>query len=119
MSDPVSTKRKTVLVQVPLSRDLLLEEISVMDTLNKKFSDDEIALSFSNQTLTAHLIRLDPAQYQKIMYESINRVKLTPLYDKNLENPFAILMEKIYAIGSYGIRYKKRIYAGYADERKV
>ena len=119
MSDPVSTKRKTVLVQVPLSRDLLLEEISVMDTLNKKFSDDEIALSFSNQTLTAHLIRLDPAQYQKIMYESINRVKLTPLYDKNLENPFAILMEKIYVHGGDGIRYKKRIYAGYADERKV
>ena len=111
-------KIKPVIVELELSRDLLPGEISVLNTLNKKYSDKEISLTFNDQTLSARLVRLDPAKYERSINEYISRADLAGTYEEE-KNPFLLLLEKINAIGSYGIRYGKRIYAGYADERKV
>ena len=67
----------------------------------------------------AWLWKLDPSQYENSVNELISGAGLTEHYGAGSDNPFAMLLEKILAIGSYGIRYRKRVYAGYADERKV
>ncbi len=108
-----------VKVDIKISRDLLPGEMSVLNALNKKYSDKEISLFFSEQTLTACLVKLDPDGYEKTLNEYINRSDLADIYKEGMDNPFVLLLEKINAIGSYGIRYGKRVYAGYADERKV
>ena len=111
-------KIKPVIVELELSRDLLPGEISVLNALNKKYSDKEISLTFNDKTLSARLVRLDPANYERSINEYISRADLAGTYEEE-KNPFLLLLAKINAIGSYGIRYGKRVYAGYADERKV
>ncbi|MCA1916420.1 site-specific DNA-methyltransferase [Methanospirillum hungatei] len=117
--DSLTPKQKPVLIEIPLSRDLLQKELSVLHSLNRKYSGKEIALDVRDQTLIAQLWKLDPSQYENSLNEFITRAGLNDQYISGLDNPFSALLEKILSIGSYGIRYRKRIYAGYADERKV
>ena len=117
--NPVTQKPKPVLIDITLSRDLLPEEVSILHSLNRKYSGKEIELDYQDQTLFARLWKLDPSQYENSVNELISGAGLTEHYGAGSDNPFAMLLEKILAIGSYGIRYRKRVYAGYADERKV
>lgn len=117
--DSITPKQNPVLIEIPLSRDLLQKELSVLHSLNRKYSGKEIALDVRDQTLIAQLWKLDPTQYEYSINEFITRTGLIDHYLAGLENPFSLLLNKIVSIGSYGIRYRKRVYAGYADERKV
>ncbi len=117
--DSLTPKQNPVLIEIPLSRDLLQKELSVLHSLNRKYSGKEIALDVRDQTLIAQLWKLDPTQYEYSINEFITRTGLNDHYLAGLENPFSLLLNKIVSIGSYGIRYRKRVYAGYADERKV
>lgn len=108
-----------VIVTVELSRILLPDEEYILSRLNKQFKPHEISLNFSDQSLIAFLYTLDPGKYEKAIQDYMDKTNLCQLYSDGLENPFEILMSKILSIGSYGIRYRKRVYVGYASERKV
>jgi len=87
--------------------------------MNKQYSKNQIDLSYDKKNLMARLYKLDPIKYEKTLDDLIRKKNLLERYSENVQNPFAILIEKIHAIKSYGIKYGKRVYAGYADERKV
>nr|MBP9008933.1 site-specific DNA-methyltransferase [Methanospirillum sp.] len=58
--DSLTPKQNPVLIEIPLSRDLLQKELSVLHSLNRKYSGKEIALDVRDQTLIAQLWKLDP-----------------------------------------------------------
>jgi len=95
------------------------EEVSIINGMNKQYSKNQIDLSYDKKNLMARLYKLDPIKYEKTLDDLIRKKNLLERYSENVQNPFAILIEKIHAIKSYGIKYGKRVYAGYADERKV
>ncbi|MDD1724577.1 MAG: site-specific DNA-methyltransferase [Methanospirillum sp.] len=108
-----------VVVSVTLERDLYPEEITVIHTINQVFSPADIRLVYGDRILSAELYKLDPEKFSRESHLLVVSSGLYERYKNGGDNPFAILMGKILAIGSYGIRYRKRVYAGYADERKV
>lgn len=108
-----------VIVSVQLGRELFPEEIIVMDAINRFFSPVDIRLVFVDGTLSAELCKLNLDTYIQRSNHLIDSAGLPERYGNGVDNPFDLLIRKILAIGSYGIRYRKRVYAGYAGERKV
>ena len=106
-------------VSVSLQRELSPEELTIVKQINRRYKTSEIELVTSEKTLSARLYKLDPDKYHGDLKEIIQNSPMGKRYGEDLENPFELLMQKILSIGSYGIRYRKRIYAGYAAERKV
>lgn len=116
---PSPPKADPILIIIELCREPLPGEHSVISRINKKIPESEISLRLEGQNLIAALYKLDPHHYHSILMQYIQESGLSDLYTDALLNPFDMLMQKILANGSYGIRYRKRVYAGYADERKV
>ena len=114
-----SSNIEPVIVTIELDRDFFSEELQIISKINKKISSAEISLSPDGRSLNAFLFKLDPDHFQKVIDELILLSGLNERYQNELNNPFHLLIQKIFSIKSYGIRYRKRVYAGYADERKV
>jgi DNA modification methylase len=108
-----------IVITIQITREMLSEEITVLNQINKKFPKAEIELKVNPGEFIAFLYKLDPLKFQEEIDLLIKKAKLDLKYQENFKNPFQELIDKINAIGSYGIRYRKRVYAGYADERKV
>lgn len=114
-----SSNIEPVIVTIELDRDFFSEELQIISKINKKISSAEIFLSPDGRSLNAFLFKLDPDHFQKVIDELILLSGLDERYQNELNNPFHLLIQKIFSIRSYGIRSRKRVYAGYADERKV
>ncbi|NLV26711.1 MAG: site-specific DNA-methyltransferase [Methanomicrobiales archaeon] len=108
-----------VTVTISIERDFLPAEIRVIHALNNMFHPREISLVSNGHYLHANLYTFDPEEFSSGIKSCMQNEDLIGLYKISEENPFDLLLSKILSIGSYGIRYGKRIYAGYADERKV
>ncbi|HWQ67886.1 MAG TPA: site-specific DNA-methyltransferase [Methanospirillum sp.] len=103
-----------------LDHPIIHTEEVLITTLNKIFSRDSIRFSIENETICAYLATLDPDVFNDDLCRVIGESGLEELYLKNgYKNPFIEIKNRILAIGSYGIKSGKRIYVGYADERKV
>lgn len=111
--------KEPVIISFMMKRDFYSEELLILNGLNKKFPKSEIELKYSDRLLSAILYKLDPSEFQNEINNLIISTNMDTRYNENFFNPFQELFDKINKIGSYGIRYGKRIFAGYADERKV
>lgn len=96
------------------------EEINLISALNKRCSEKEIYFTREKDLICIYLAALDPESFCHILSELLEKTGMASVYqEQNFRNPFLDLLDQILSIGSYGIRYGKRIYIGYADERKV
>lgn len=116
---PKTPNHPPVIVSVPLERELVSDEHTILKQINRRYKISEIELVGSERNLSARLYKLDPDKYHNDLNAIIQNSSICSRYGEDLENPFELLIQKILSIGSYGIRYRKRIYAGYAAERKV
>jgi DNA modification methylase len=99
---------------------LLQEEQELISLLNKKCETHELWFAIEKDLICAYLAILDPKAFIQILNELKEKTGLDNIYQKNsYADPFDGLLKQILAIGSYGIRYGRRMYIGYADERKV
>lgn len=88
--------------------------------LNEICSRKEMYVTRENDLICVYLSMIDPDSFQMILTEVGEETGTTAWYEENgYSNPFDQLMKQILSIGSYGIRYGKRFYIGYGDERKV
>ena len=117
--DEDSSNTPYIGVTVDIKRNFFSDEQTIVHQVNKKFSPGDITLNITDQILTAHLVKLNPSQFFGFLTDLIFTMGLDKRYSDDILNPFQLLFDKIDAIGSYGIRYRKRLYAGYASERKV
>ena len=96
------------------------EEEALLNALNRTCRSDEIHFSFENDLVCAYLASLDPDGFINILNGFREKTGAGLIYqEKGYTDPFEGLLTRILSIGSYGIRYGKRLYIGYADERKV
>ncbi|MHA1687517.1 MAG: DNA-methyltransferase [Candidatus Heimdallarchaeaceae archaeon] len=102
-------KRIVLPLSHPLSED---EHKSIMD-LKKKFPVDDFFIELSDKVLYINLNSVN----LKLLKEEINN--LVGKYQLKASNILYSVIEQIEAIKSYGIKSGKRIYVGYAEERKV
>lgn len=112
-------KSEPLIVSADVGRDIIPEELELIEAINRKFPKTEIKLIFIDKLLNAYLYKLDPANYLAEIQKLIIEKGLDKRYEDGLNNPFLELVNRIISIGSYGIKSGKRLYAGYADERKV
>ncbi len=98
----------------------LAEEKNLVEELNTIYQSHELFFSIHEGSIRLHLAILDPDSFNT----TLSRLKilsgLEKYYQENgLVDPFESIFRQVLSIGSYGIRYGKRIYIGYASERKV
>lgn len=88
--------------------------------INEICSRKELYFTRENDLICAYLSMIDPDPFLKILTDLGEETGTTAWYQsQGFSNPFDQIMKQILSIGSYGIRYGKRIYIGYSDERKV
>jgi DNA modification methylase len=97
-----------------------IEETEYLNELNRRCRPEEIRFTFENQLFCAYVASMSPDECTAILQEARDLSGAGSRYeDMGYEDPFQNLVDQILSIGSYGIRYGKRIFIGYADERKV
>ncbi len=91
-----------------------------INTLNHGLSPQDLKFSIEEDLFCVYLAALDPDSFTTILEEIRKNTGISEWYEsEGYTDPVASLLEQILSIGSYGIRYGKRIYIRYADERKV
>lgn len=96
------------------------EEEDLLSALNKNCPSQEMRFSIEQGLVCMYLATFDPESFTRILEELREQTGVADLYHKhNYSDPFGTLLQQVLAIGSYGVRYGKRFYIGYADERKV
>ncbi|HWQ63525.1 MAG TPA: site-specific DNA-methyltransferase [Methanospirillum sp.] len=96
------------------------EEKTFIQALNHSLSPQDLKFTIEDDLFCAYLATFDPDSFRVILEDIRNQTRITDFYkSEGLCDPVSSLLEQILSIGSYGIRYGKRIYIGYADERKV
>ena len=99
---------------------LLREEQDLITILNRTCSPQEIRFTIEKDLICSYVATLDPDSFGTILEELSEQTGLAQKYQEfGYTDPFTSILSQILSIGSYGIRYGKRIYIGYADERKV
>ncbi|PKL59885.1 MAG: DNA methylase, partial [Methanomicrobiales archaeon HGW-Methanomicrobiales-4] len=107
-------------ITVKPDHPLLLEEEALITALNKTCPAQEIRFAIENGLFCSYVASIDPESFSLILEDLREQTGATKKYQElACADPFANLLAQILSIGSYGIRYGKRIYIGYADERKV
>ncbi len=102
-----------VRITVPLRKGLSELEKEVLEELNQSLSDKDAQILESSTGMDAYLRSLDINEFSNLVKGLVEKHKIP------LENPFFDLLQTILDIRSYGIKSGKRVFAGYADERKV
>ncbi len=98
----------------------LSEEDALIAALNRRCSEKEISFAREGGLICAYLFALDPESFTALLDELMEETATRSRYiELDISDPFQDLLRQILSIGSYGIRYGKRIYIGYDDERKV
>jgi DNA modification methylase len=88
----------------------------VVELLNKSFPVKNHFFEIKYNQIVFHLYALDLDKFKQKLQNTIADVKARyPVH----ENAYDEILGKIESIGSYGIKYRKRIYIRYKDERKV
>ncbi|PWR73804.1 DNA-methyltransferase [Methanospirillum lacunae] len=96
------------------------DEKDFIQTLNHSLSPQDLKFTIEDDLFCAYLAAFDPDSFRDILEDARRKTGITKVYEREgLSDPVSSLLEEILSIGSYGIRYGKRIYIGYADERKV
>ena len=105
-------------LSVPLERAAFSYEQSAVAAFLEQIDPSDLYFEFQDETLVCYLNRFDPSLYGSII-EEYSIMHLDSHYSSPDVNPFRRALADILAIGSYGIRVKKRLYVGYGGERKV
>ncbi len=96
------------------------EELAFIQALNQSLSPQDLKFSIEGDLVCAYLASFDPDSFREIQNDIREKTGIAEWYaQEGHSDPVALLYNQILSIGSYGIRYGKRIYVGYADERKV
>ena len=107
-------------ISVKPDHPLLAEEKVLISSLNKEISPQELWFSAEEDLICSYLAVFDPDSFRVTLNDLKEQTGVTKQYLKRgYSDPFETIFNQILSIGSYGIRYGKRIYIGYADERKV
>jgi DNA modification methylase len=107
-------------VRVKPDHSLLIEEEKLIAALNKKFPPHEMWFAYENEHIYLNFAVLDPDECIKTILELKEKTGVSRIYHEQMyADPFENLLNQIMAIGSYGIKNGRRMYIGYADERKV
>ncbi len=107
-------------VIVTLFHELSPEEREIIKIINKKWRRPSLYITSSSENLILKLRSIDFEYFKKkIIEESLKHSLSIEIKDNLTDNPFLRLIHEVEIIGSYGIKSGKRIYVGYADERKV
>lgn len=96
------------------------EEKAFIQALNRSLPPQDLKFTIEDDLFCAYLAAFDPDSFRGILEDIRDKTGISHFYEREeLSDPVSSLLEQILSIGSYGIRYGKRIYIGYADERKV
>ncbi|MBN1166610.1 MAG: site-specific DNA-methyltransferase [Methanospirillaceae archaeon] len=108
-----------ILLREPLSREAFAEEEVLIAGLARTFYEADFFWTFEEGDLVCYLHEMEPGEVRDFITGPAGTAVLKRYAKEQCRNPFITLLEKICAIGSYGIKGGRRIFVGYADERKV
>lgn len=101
-------------IEVDAGRDLGTEELKITEEIGKKYPKKDFFLEIVNSRKVAfYLSSIDMRDFKNFINE------LTQKFNLKKGNVYSEIISRIESIKSYGIKSGKRIYVGYADERKV
>lgn len=109
-------------LRIPVKPDhaVTTAEETLVQALNRKISPQDLYFSIEDGEICAYLAGLEPDSFRKTLTALREQTGLNEFYRESRNgDPFDEIMKRILRIGSYGIRYGKRVYIGYADDRKV
>lgn len=107
-------------ITAQLDHSPFAEEENLVQQLNRVFPSNELFFSIHEGTIILHLAVLEPDSFKSQLSSLQEAAGLKKKYQETgLLDPFENIFTQVLSIGSYGIRYGKRIYIRYADERKV
>jgi DNA modification methylase len=109
-----SDYKKLIIDINDINRELLPEEINIINKLNEIFPRTDFFFYIDENSVILYLKKMDINKFKNTILDLLKKHNLT------LENSiFSIVIKKIEEIGSYGIKGGKRIFVGYNEERKV
>lgn len=107
------------IVRHALMRNGYQEEYALITDLSREFYEADFYFAIEDTHLVCYLHEMEPGEVR----EFITGPAGTDISDKyksdDSNNPFIALLGEICEIGSYGIKNGRRLFVGYADERKV
>lgn len=99
------------------------EDIAMLSGILDRYAPDDLQYTFDGKVLTIHLTSLDFNAFKELVTSLIDPAQPVAAVPGTISPAAAatlrMLLDKISAIRSYGIKGGKRLYAGYAEERKV
>ncbi|MBN1573529.1 MAG: site-specific DNA-methyltransferase [Deltaproteobacteria bacterium] len=101
-------------IELELRRELNGKELSILKDLSVRIPEEDFFIEQANGNIVLNLRALDLNSFESMVKELSTRYHL-----QEDDNPFLKIRDKILAIGSYGIKGKKRLFVGYNKERKV
>jgi DNA modification methylase len=102
------------LIAVDAGRNLDTKELKVAEEIRKKYQKKDFFLKTAGDgKVSFYLSSIDMKDFKNFVDE------LTQKFNLEKENVYSEIISQIESIKSYGIKGGKRIYVGYADERKV
>lgn len=103
-------------IPVNLERPVTETESALIDSLKSRINPDEIQLELAGDgTGNIHVSSLDVEAFRRAVDETLGEFD-TALPDDNAARQ---IESAVVGHGSYGIKNGKRVFAGFADERKV
>lgn len=112
--DMIKEVNKYKVIAVDAGRNLGTGELKIAEEIGKKYPKKGFFLEIvNNRMVTFYLSSIDMGEFKNFINE------LTQKFDLNKENVYSEIISRIESIKSYGIKSGRRIYVGYADERKV
>lgn len=106
--------REPRVLRIPLDTGLTDAEKAVLQALSARFPRQDLDLDAEDGLVTVHLRALDVRQFRAALTSLLREHGLEPSAHRLLR-----IADEIEAIGSYGIKGGKRVFVGFADERKV
>lgn len=119
----VSAKYRTVQIQLP--GPLEPEDLKLLASVLDKYPRDDLYYSVDGHALTVHLRSLDLQSFRSAIEHLRSSIVLPISISYRIPPPsraLAVLerlLTSIERIRNYGVKAGKRVYTGYADERKV
>lgn len=106
-------------VSLALLRDGYQEEYALIADLSRVFREADFYFAIEDSHLVCHLHEMEPDEVRSYIAGSAGEDCAEKYRLEMIENPFFLLLDEIGKIGSYGIKNGRRLFIGYADERKV
>ena len=101
-------------IRVEIGRPASLAEREALERIGGRFEEEDFRLECDGDVVRVSLRALDVSAFEAAVAEAIRQGGLSPK-----ESAPAKVLAAVKRIGSYGVRGGRRVFVGFADERKV